>query len=213
MVKKMVNLEDMPEELIPNSIQPGPQPSDLQPPEDFDAMNQIDVAVPLVVKRQAKRKAKKTKGKKKAARQAAKEEVFPPRKSKVAKESLKTSTKKSVTEAKFIQTSKKQSKQLVRESKENKGDNMAGKLNTFSLALSMGIVFGLGIFTLNLLSWLTGWGTAGMELIGSWYLGIAPTFVGSLIALGWGFGDGFIGGLLLAWLYNVFSKINLSFEV
>ncbi len=49
--------------------------------------------------------------------------------------------------------------------------------------------------------------SAGVSLVAvlsSLYIGYAPSFVGSVAGTVWAFVDGFIGGVIIAWLYNRF---------
>jgi len=43
-------------------------------------------------------------------------------------------------------------------------------------------------------------------MISSLYIGYAATLLGSIIGAIWAFVDGFIGGVIVAWLYNAFQK-------
>ena len=36
------------------------------------------------------------------------------------------------------------------------------------------------------------------------FIGFGPTFVGAIAGMVWAFVDGFVAGLLIAWLYNSF---------
>ena len=78
------------------------------------------------------------------------------------------------------------------------------KLKVVPMALGMGLTWGLAIL---LLGWISaaGWGVRIVEVLSSLYLGFAPTFLGGVIGGLWAFVDGFLAGLALAWLYNVFA--------
>jgi hypothetical protein len=80
------------------------------------------------------------------------------------------------------------------------------KLNIKALGLSTGIVWGIGIFLLTL--WFLVMGYEGKTLLklSKVYLGYSVSYLGALVGLIWGFVDGFIGGAVVAWLYNKFSK-------
>jgi len=79
-------------------------------------------------------------------------------------------------------------------------------VDTKALALTLGGTWGGGVFLLGLMAAFLEWGTPMVELLGSVYLGYGPTPVGSLIGLVWAFIDGAIGGFILAWVYNYFSR-------
>lgn len=76
------------------------------------------------------------------------------------------------------------------------------KLNVKAFALACGLIWGLGIFVLTW--WLIvlhgSGGPAG--LLGRIYPGYEITALGSVIGLLWALVDGFLGGLVLSWLYN-----------
>ena len=76
------------------------------------------------------------------------------------------------------------------------------KFNVTAFALTCGLLWGMGMF---LLTWwviffdgMTGEAT----FLARVYRGYSISGTGSVIGLLWGFFDGFIGGLLFAWLYN-----------
>lgn len=69
------------------------------------------------------------------------------------------------------------------------------------MALTGGIIWAAA----NLIAGLTamaGWGGAYVDVMGSIYIGYAPTVMGALIGAAWAFVDGLIGGAVFAYLYN-----------
>ena len=80
------------------------------------------------------------------------------------------------------------------------------KLNVKALGLASGIVWGLAIFLLTY--WFIILGHPGRILmkLSNVYFGYSVTWYGAFVGLIWGFVDGFIGGALLAWVYNKFAK-------
>ena len=80
------------------------------------------------------------------------------------------------------------------------------KLNVKAFGLACGIVWGGGIFIFGIVGMFSAWGDTWVAVMSSAYLGYQPTFIGSIIGGIWGFLDGGIGGLVLAWLYNKFAK-------
>jgi hypothetical protein len=80
------------------------------------------------------------------------------------------------------------------------------RLNVLSFALTCGLVLGFGLFELTW--WIIAFDGATGEptLIGRIYRGYRISPAGSFIGLAWGFGDGFIGGAIFAWLYNLFAS-------
>jgi hypothetical protein len=68
--------------------------------------------------------------------------------------------------------------------------------------LACGITFGFGMLFV-LLAMSAGWYKADVvPLISEFYKGTAPTFGGAIIGALWGFADAFLGGWLVALIYN-----------
>ncbi len=76
------------------------------------------------------------------------------------------------------------------------------RLNPMRLGLAGGIVWGVSLLILTLLSVWTGYSTEFLNLINSIYPGYQISVVGGMIGLGYGFLDGFVGLYIFAWLYN-----------
>lgn len=81
------------------------------------------------------------------------------------------------------------------------------KLNTLACALTSALLWGFGVFCVTW--WLIAFEGASqaMPALGHLYRGYTISPLGSLIGLAWGLPDGFIGGLLFAWLYNRLTAI------
>lgn len=79
------------------------------------------------------------------------------------------------------------------------------EINKTALGLAVGIVWGLGIFVATVWVRAVGGGET-MALLGRFYIGYTPSILGAFIGLVWGFIDGFIGGWLIALLYNIFAR-------
>ena len=79
------------------------------------------------------------------------------------------------------------------------------RLDIKALGFTFGIAWGGAIFFVGIanLIWLD-YGSAFLELLASVYPGYAATssFAQVIIGTLYGFADGFIGGLILAWIYN-----------
>lgn len=80
--------------------------------------------------------------------------------------------------------------------------NNCTKLDVINLGVAFGCTWTIGILLLGWIGWLSGWGVAMIEVLGSVYLGYDPTFWGTVIGGIWAFVDGFIGGIILAAIYN-----------
>ncbi len=76
------------------------------------------------------------------------------------------------------------------------------KLNVKAFALSCGIIGGLGLFLATWWKILFQGMTHKPTFIGSVFKGYALSPIGSVIGLVWAFVAAFLGGFLLAWLYN-----------
>ena len=80
------------------------------------------------------------------------------------------------------------------------------KLNIKAFALTCSLIWGFGLFALTW--WIMAFEgqTGEVTFIGKIYRGFSITHLGSLIGLGWALADGFVGGLIFSWLYNVLSS-------
>lgn len=74
------------------------------------------------------------------------------------------------------------------------------------LGLSGGIVWGLGLFLLTLLSIWTGYAGMFLSIIEDIYIGYTVTYLGSLIGLVYGFVDAYVGLYIFAWIYNILER-------
>jgi ribose/xylose/arabinose/galactoside ABC-type transport system permease subunit len=75
-----------------------------------------------------------------------------------------------------------------------------------ALGLSLGVVWGLAVFVVTILATMRGRGDT-LLLLRGYYPGFTVSYLGSLVGLVWGFVNGFVGGVLIAWFYDLFSKI------
>lgn len=80
------------------------------------------------------------------------------------------------------------------------------KLCPMRLGFSLGLTAALYMLFLGLAGHYMGWGNPMIELMANLYHGYEATPMGSLIGAGWGFVDGFIGGMLIAFFYNCCCK-------
>jgi len=77
------------------------------------------------------------------------------------------------------------------------------RLNIRAFGVTCALWWGFGLF---ILTWWVVWtGGAGGEpsLLERIYIGYSITPAGSVVGLAWGLVDGFIGGIIFAWLYNL----------
>jgi hypothetical protein len=80
------------------------------------------------------------------------------------------------------------------------------RLSPKSLALACGLLWGCGVLTVGLINLaVPGYGVEFLKSISSVYYGFRASggFVNALVGGVYGFVDGAIAGLLVAWLYNL----------
>lgn len=75
-----------------------------------------------------------------------------------------------------------------------------------SLALAVGIFWGLSMFVITLLGHYHGYGIAFLEVIRSVYPGYSISVNGSIVGMCLGFLDGFISVYILASLYQIIER-------
>lgn len=80
------------------------------------------------------------------------------------------------------------------------------KLDVKALGLALGITWGVCALLLGLSAVICGYGVGLVRALGTLYIGYKPTVIGSFIGGIWGFVDAGIGGVLIAWIYNKFTK-------
>jgi len=80
------------------------------------------------------------------------------------------------------------------------------KLNVRAFALSCALVWGVGLFLMTW--WIIAFDGATGErtLIGQLYRGYTISPTGSVIGLVWAFFDGWVGGAVFAWVYNLIAR-------
>jgi hypothetical protein len=82
----------------------------------------------------------------------------------------------------------------------------AMKLDVKALALSCGLIVGLGLFLVTWWVILLDGASGEITWVGHVYRGYSISPLGSVIGLAWGLVDGAIGGAILALLYNKLRK-------
>lgn len=76
------------------------------------------------------------------------------------------------------------------------------KLNVKAFALTCGLIWGLGLLCITWWIMFLDGATGEQTIIGQVYRGYDISPLGSLVGLFWGLVDGFIGGVIFAWLNN-----------
>ena len=82
------------------------------------------------------------------------------------------------------------------------------KLNPRALGFACGVIWGAALFLVTLASLWTcrAYGRHFLYAMASIYPGYDISRTGAILGLCYGFADGFIGGWLVAHLYNFFAK-------
>ena len=80
------------------------------------------------------------------------------------------------------------------------------KLSPLPFGLSLGVIWGASVLLMGLLAHYFAYGNAFVTAMGVVYIGYDPSITGSIIGAIFGFIDALVGGVLIAWLYNVFSS-------
>ncbi len=78
------------------------------------------------------------------------------------------------------------------------------ELDVKALGISVGAVAGGSMALLGVAA-MFGYGSSAMEMIAGFYIGFDSTPAGIVLGAIYGFIDGAIGGVAVAWLYNYFS--------
>ena len=81
------------------------------------------------------------------------------------------------------------------------------RLNVRALGLTLGILWALGVFFIAIAAMVIpgDWGDQMVGLLGNFYVGYEASVIGALVGALWGLADGFVGGALIAWLYNLLA--------
>lgn len=79
------------------------------------------------------------------------------------------------------------------------------KLSPNALGVAIGVLWAAYVFFCGITA-IFGWGVALVETLSSLYIGYDPSIVGAFIGAVWGFVDGYIAGVVIAWIYNKLAK-------
>ncbi len=78
---------------------------------------------------------------------------------------------------------------------------MTETLNTRKFMIAWGVTFAI-LFFLFGIAGMMGIGTDFVDMASHMYIGFTPTFIGSLVGAFWGYVEGTVLGLLIAYIYN-----------
>lgn len=76
-------------------------------------------------------------------------------------------------------------------------------LRPIALGVALGFLSGLCMMVFAWCAWRFGYGSGFIMQYASIYPGYTASLMGGLVGLAWGFLEGFISGVLLAWFYNL----------
>lgn len=79
------------------------------------------------------------------------------------------------------------------------------KCQPFALAVALGVLWALYVGCIGITA-MYGWGTALIAPLSSLYIGYSASFIGAGIGALWALLDGFVAGLIIAWLYNLVAR-------
>jgi len=79
------------------------------------------------------------------------------------------------------------------------------KLSLNALGIAIGVLWAACVLFCGITA-MFGWGVALVDAIASLYIGYGPSVPGAIIGAVWGFIDGYIAGVVIAWLYNILAK-------
>jgi hypothetical protein len=87
----------------------------------------------------------------------------------------------------------------------NEGCNSACCFKPCALGMAFAVWWALTLIVMSVLAMFWGLGLPMLGVLASFYVGFSLSYVGILIGVVWALVDGFIAGVILAWLYNWFA--------
>jgi len=79
------------------------------------------------------------------------------------------------------------------------------KCQPLALGIAIGVLWACSVFLAGIFA-MFGWGAAFVNVLASFYIGYGASIVGAIIGAVWAFIDGFVGGAIIAWIYNLVAK-------
>lgn len=83
-------------------------------------------------------------------------------------------------------------------------DHRHATLGVISFGLAVAVTSATFTFLLGVMATLFGWGAGLAHVLSTLYIGFSPTFAGTIAGAVWAFAEGFVAGVMIAWLYNRF---------
>lgn len=79
------------------------------------------------------------------------------------------------------------------------------KCQPLALGIALGVLWAFSVFFAGIFA-MSGWGAALVQVLGSFYIGYGPSIAGAIIGAIWAFVDGFVAGVVVAWIYNLVAQ-------
>ena len=79
------------------------------------------------------------------------------------------------------------------------------KCQPLPLGIAIGVLWAIYVFSVGITA-MFGWGVALVETLASLYIGYGASIVVAIIGAIWAFVDGFVAGVVIAWIYNALAK-------
>jgi len=76
------------------------------------------------------------------------------------------------------------------------------QLGVISFGVALGLTWAVFVFLLSLAAGLLGWGVPVVSVLSTLYVGLEPSLVGCIAGAVWAAANGFVLGVVFAWLYN-----------
>ena len=79
------------------------------------------------------------------------------------------------------------------------------KCQPLALGVAVGVLWAFYVGCLAITA-MFNWGSALVAPLASLYIGYGASIVGAIIGAVWAFVDGFVAGIVIAWIYNIVAK-------
>ena len=80
------------------------------------------------------------------------------------------------------------------------------EISPMAFGLALGVFWGVSVLLLGIIAYIFSYGEGIVAIIGNMYIEYEVSILGSIFRGLIGFLDGFVTGLILAWLYNFFAR-------